>query len=419
MPSAKTQVMALAAHEPCPHSNAPPVDECLDPSGDLFLVVGRNKCHQQPCSAITPLPPHHTRPCKFQVNAELLAGVSPSFGFMLLSPGLQYARRGSSEWVVTLPDDDTYAMMVVLLVAHHQTEGGVFTGQSPMDLKLMYDLARLVEKYDLGELLSPWVSRWFKELQTYWVGKKFNANNTEDAETMLYIAWAFGHEAIYAYFIITIAAQTGVDKTSRLADAAHEQIFTGDVNAVSVPPFAGFEIAHARTGLLTKIRADIKVTLEQHLHGGDGEVAERCQRHDDRDDVAWRKSILAWLAGNLLTLHLWPLPPAHFFMISPRALAESFARRPNIPAFKHIKINGKKSCHADGVFASRIDKIITTMNLNLSHTTLQELAKRADKSGLTEYLRLTGAAAQRGVWSLRSISRFIGFASRALEDVED
>ncbi|KAI1259493.1 hypothetical protein F5Y18DRAFT_409211 [Xylariaceae sp. FL1019] len=413
MSSAKAQAMELAAADPCPHRNVPPITECVDPCGDLFLVVGRNKCLQQPCTAATPLPPHHIRQCKFQVNAELLAGVSPSFGFILLSPGMQNERRGSTEWLVHLPEDDTYAMMVVLLVAHHKTDGGVFTGKSPIDLKLMYDLARLVEKYDLGKLLAPWVSRWFRELQSYWVGRKFSATNAEDAETMVYIAWAFGHEAIYAYFILTIAAQTGVDKTGRLADAANEQIFTGDVDAVPVPPFAGFEIAHARTGLLTKIRADMKVTLERHLHGGDAEGAERCQRHDDRDDVAWRKSILAWFAGTLSTLQLWPLPPAHFFMISPRALAESFSKRPNVCAFKHIKIGDKKSCHADGVFGSRIEQIITTMNIHLSPQTMRELAKRADKSGLAEHLRLTGAAAQRGVWSIKSVSRFIDFAARA------
>ncbi|KAI8624234.1 hypothetical protein F5Y19DRAFT_324670 [Xylariaceae sp. FL1651] len=380
----------------CPHTKIAPTSISFDPKGDLFLLVGRQKCYQDPCVSLENHQHLYSNAMYFQVNSERLLGASPALRFTLRA-----AKKASEKWVVKFPDDDSYSMLTIIYILYGHTTSPPFT--QTMNIEQLLSLTILANKYDLTHLLKNWSVKWVKDMEPYWFGEKFIGKPTEHLEALLWIFWVLGHEPFYTHMMLQLAAYSGLDAGGRLADPAGSLCF---INAydLPVPPLAPIDIAHIRNGMLKFIRKSIKETLEEHLYGSCNKSWVRCCRMDGRDDLPWRRSVLRSFVGMLQAEGLWPLPSAYDMTASPKFLVERFRRHPNLAAFTHHR-NGRY-CHPDGTFWERIEKIIREVRITLPAQASNHLKEQAMKSGLADHFESMGLTADRVNWNMEETLEF-------------
>lgn len=142
--------------------------ETFDQHGDLRLVVGEEKAVSLVCS-------------------RALARASPTFFNTLLYGNFAEAeKRKDGDWLVELPEDDPYALCLVLNIIHGRFER-VPNRLSELDL---YQATVLTDKYGLTHILRPWVQSWL------------NPNPTISADVAAahraWIAWELGDHQLFS-----------------------------------------------------------------------------------------------------------------------------------------------------------------------------------------------------------------------------
>lgn len=146
----------------------------FDPSGDLVLVV--NKAEEQR---------------RFRVSTKVMSLASPVWRIMLDPSGpFQEAKRENGE--VALPEDDPNALCIVLHIIHFRPRSLPNTIE---DDELM-SLAILCQKYDIAELVSPW-------LQTKWELIFLSYTHKDGCEASFVVAWVFQRFFGYASSLVT------------------------------------------------------------------------------------------------------------------------------------------------------------------------------------------------------------------------
>lgn len=105
---------------------------CIDPHGDLTLVVGLDEV-------------------RMRVDANVLRRPSKIFNRMLFGPFLESER--TADWTVKLPEDDPEALKVIL---------NADMGRVPLILELchFYRITVMAHKYRMVGLLLPWAPTW-------------------------------------------------------------------------------------------------------------------------------------------------------------------------------------------------------------------------------------------------------------------
>ncbi|KAI0391471.1 hypothetical protein F5Y17DRAFT_405909 [Xylariaceae sp. FL0594] len=391
----------------CSHVKVAPTVITLNPKGDLVLMVGRQKCTDKACNELGENRRHYDNAICFHVDSEVLAGASVSFGFVLYSPSGVTAKRDHVKWDVSLPDDDPHAMLTIINILYDRYNP---TPGQPIDLGELANLAILADKYDLVHLLSKWAPQWMWDMEPYWDARSFLDCSTEDLELLLWICWVLGHEPLYVYMILQIAAYGGHDAAGRLTDPTEQLCFTDELREVKVPPYVAAEIGHARIEILRVIRKEIKATLEEHLHGIEHDGHIRCVRLDGEEDRAWRRSALRAFVEALKSEELWPLPPASHITTSAKSLEAFFERNHNLPAFTHRGFDGR-FCDTDGTFGERIGKLTRSIRFYVPAVTGHHLSKQAIESGLDEYYQSMGLKLDMGSWSVNEVVGFINEAA--------
>ena len=106
---------------------------------------------------------------RFQVSSNALCLASPVFRAMLgakskfkESKDLQEQKGSESPLEITLSDDDPKALAIILRIIHHQL------GYVPALLaeENLWEIAILVDKYDLGDTAKIWANLWVKPYLT-------------------------------------------------------------------------------------------------------------------------------------------------------------------------------------------------------------------------------------------------------------
>jgi hypothetical protein len=121
------------------------IEACVD--GDLALLVGPN--------------PHpwdqDTAQVKFVISSHALARAGKIFKGMFFGGMLEARPTDGREWTVALPEDSPSAWKKLLAIVHYD-----FAALERLDDKFwqLYDIVCLADKYDMMQLLRPWVSRW-------------------------------------------------------------------------------------------------------------------------------------------------------------------------------------------------------------------------------------------------------------------
>ncbi|KAH8161020.1 hypothetical protein CIB48_g7224 [Xylaria polymorpha] len=127
----------------------PPPQSCLDPKGDLCIEVGMFPTKS------------------FTVCSRTLARTSPFWDKMLFGEFKESKKHcppdDNSEWIVKLPDDNSTAMGFLLQIIHGQFDV-VPNYEDPMNIRDLYEISVITDKYDMTHILQPWARGWLRSI---------------------------------------------------------------------------------------------------------------------------------------------------------------------------------------------------------------------------------------------------------------
>jgi hypothetical protein len=159
----------------------------IDKYGDLRLEVGVNCCPE---------------PVSFLVCSKALARRSRVFRVMLYGPFAESKPAADAgEWVVRLPEDSPQAFRIVLNIIHanfdmvpvvlnaEKPDGGSWMAKYRA-CACLDDIALLTDKYDMVDVVRPWINSWFEEVTSYQPNPLRSHLDLLNVST----AWVFGDE---------------------------------------------------------------------------------------------------------------------------------------------------------------------------------------------------------------------------------
>lgn len=177
--------------EPCEFLDHVPSIIELDKRGDRELVVGTNKC-----SIDSDGIHEHKSVMRFRVCSKALARSSPVLEAMLFG---QFTE--ANQEVVKLPDDDPWAMQLLLHISHGNSTPVYKVAQkqstsqpNPAIVDEIYAIVSLADKYLMTQHLRPWVFIWTNLLL-----KRAISSGFERLEKSLFVASVFGHIRLYQW----------------------------------------------------------------------------------------------------------------------------------------------------------------------------------------------------------------------------
>lgn len=153
----------------------------IDPAGDLRLLVKHGEQH------IT-----------LKVSSKAMSLASPIWRTML-DPAGPFKESQSDNGEITLPDDDSEALLILLLAAHLRFQ------DVPQELwyEQFLNVCILCDKYDCIALVRPWLSRW-QAHQLSFAGPIIH-------EEWLFICWITGDqmtfECVARQYVMTTLAE--------------------------------------------------------------------------------------------------------------------------------------------------------------------------------------------------------------------
>ncbi|KAI1365903.1 hypothetical protein F5Y08DRAFT_327779 [Xylaria arbuscula] len=160
---------------------SPPPQSCLDPKGDLYIIVG-------------------SRPSRsFKVCSRTVARTS-IFWDKLLYGGFKESRKpcpqdDNQDWTVELPEDDPGAMELLFKIIHGRFHM-VPRYDEKIDIDVLYNMTVITDKYDMTHILLPWARGWLKSTirrdkinDKGWLGPH--------SRQRLWISWALGDRASF------------------------------------------------------------------------------------------------------------------------------------------------------------------------------------------------------------------------------
>ena len=199
----------------------------FDRNGDLILLAGGGNPGPESGAEAAGAEP----PAKFRVCSATLRRSSPVFDKMLYGgwkeskPQSVYnldASQRHQEWVVALPDDDPAALEVALTIIH-----GMFDKvptREAMPIELLYHLLALTNKYDMTQIVRPWVNQWLD------LARKLPAADKGQPDFIIastFIAWEVGDEQLFARRCVTLCVQASINAEDNL-------VFFGEVDSTAV-----------------------------------------------------------------------------------------------------------------------------------------------------------------------------------------
>jgi hypothetical protein len=171
--------------------------DVFDPAGDLHLVVGRERAVSL-------------------VSSEALIRASPSvIKTLLCGDSDEPERPEHDEWRIDLPEDDPYALCVLLNIIHSR-QNLVPAELSEGDL---FKVAVLTEKYGLRDLVRPSAVTWFANFPHAGVSPSLRRRDGSDTHRA-WIAWELGDSDTFRKEYTRLLLECSVGKHGRHLDGA-------------------------------------------------------------------------------------------------------------------------------------------------------------------------------------------------------
>lgn len=147
--------------------------------GDLTLVVGPPpQPDNQPGQDTLFVPTKHESR-RFRVDSKTMATVSDVFDCILFG-GFAESKPAAEPWVVSLPNDNPWAMFFIVATAHgYSSYIPDCLGSNELRIVL-----HLIDKYAVKPILAGWLQKWISECPDH-------QSLSQD------VAWLIGHEKIF------------------------------------------------------------------------------------------------------------------------------------------------------------------------------------------------------------------------------
>ncbi|KAH0438216.1 nuclear pore protein-like protein [Colletotrichum camelliae] len=148
-------------------------------AGDLTLVVGPPpQPGHQPDEDTMSVPSNH-QSRRFRVDSNTMATISDVFDRMLFG-GFAESKPAAGPWVVSLPEDNPWAMFFIVANAH----GHASYIPDRLTADELLEVLNLMEKYAVKTILADWLQKWISECPDH-------LSLCQD------VAWLIGHEKIF------------------------------------------------------------------------------------------------------------------------------------------------------------------------------------------------------------------------------
>jgi hypothetical protein len=123
----------------------------------------------------------------------------------MLFGGFKESRPTAGEWIVSLPDDDPWSLMIVLNIIHGRF---AMVPKKPA-LEELYSILILTNKYDMTRMVRPWANSWLE------VAKKATERGENDA-MLTSVAWELGDQDLFASRIDSFVVNCSLPSKDRL-----------------------------------------------------------------------------------------------------------------------------------------------------------------------------------------------------------
>ena len=161
----------------------------IDTAGDLKLLVQ-----------------HCENWLTFQVSSKAMSLASPVWRTML-DPNGPFRESQSDNNEITFTDDDTKALLILLLAAHLRFQDI----PNELTFEQLLNVCILCDKYDCITLVRPWIWSW-QECQIHPPGEILY-------EEWLFIAWTTGDEATFRRTAQSLILHANTDESGTFNDA--------------------------------------------------------------------------------------------------------------------------------------------------------------------------------------------------------
>ncbi|KAI3322825.1 hypothetical protein HD806DRAFT_116027 [Xylariaceae sp. AK1471] len=188
---------------------SPPLKFCLDPNDDLCIQVGKSPAKS------------------FTVCFRTLARSSPCWNNTLdgkFKKGKKPCPQDNcSEWTVELTEDDPKPMALLLSIFYSRFDL-VPSYEFVVDIRYLYDIFVLTDKYDMTHVLRPWAGGWLRSTQrlSTWSGLSLREHCCHER---LWILWELGDKVRFektARFLLLNSSTSTEDANSLRCDEVLE-----------------------------------------------------------------------------------------------------------------------------------------------------------------------------------------------------
>ncbi|KAH9231485.1 hypothetical protein K456DRAFT_38394 [Colletotrichum gloeosporioides 23] len=168
--------------------------------GDLTLVVGPPpQPDDQPGQDTLSVPTKHESR-RVRVDSKTMATVSDVFDCMLFG-GFAESKSAAEPWIVSLPDDNPWAMCFIVATAHgYSSYIPECLGTDELQIVL-----HLIDKYAVKPILAGWLQKWISECPDH-------QSLSQD------VAWLIGHEKIFTDHVKASCENARIDVRGDLTD---------------------------------------------------------------------------------------------------------------------------------------------------------------------------------------------------------
>lgn len=313
------------------------------------------------------------------VSSRHMALASPVFRSMLdknkFTEGHTLHAEGNVQ--ISFPDDDPDAFLVLLHIIHGKTRA---VDRTP-DLKLLLELAVLVDKYQCLEIVEIFADIWVENLQKV-IG--LPSDYTEDVIPWIYISWVFENAAIFQEMTKIVQGECDdkvEDDIEEGIPVPQVVISSFNVALVALESLANQDSDSILSSRMNAIEQALK--FMSNLIGEYMMTPEKAEEQENNDDSPPRKNwqwaqdamVLGSLINGVSKLGVWPLPQQPFDGIIYQDLSEGLKK---LQVFFYCSEPGHKEVNTseDLEMMSNIDDKMSDIDERLCGLSLKELKRR-------------------------------------------
>ncbi|KAI1359304.1 hypothetical protein F5Y08DRAFT_332445 [Xylaria arbuscula] len=328
----------------CKLLTLPPAKSYLDPDGDLCIQVG-----ESPATS-------------FVVCSRTLARSSSYWNAMLngeFKESKKFCSESGSERTIKLHEDDPKPMALLLNIVHSRFDQ-VPSYESIIDIRYLYEISVLTDKYDMTHVLRPWARGWLRSTQhlSTWPGLSLREQYCHER---LWISWELGDTTNFekiANILLLNSSTSAEDANSLRCDGILE-------------PLDIYED-------LQRIRLDtigaLLTSLDNIIQGLMQKDEKFCQRSGQGDCLA---SMLGTGIQSLCELELYPIPHPVDVQWSVSDLSAKL---------KTVEIKGNfgeyHKCSQELALQAEVEKVLDFIPSLLTEVHHRHLNSQAKKSGV-------------------------------------